>query len=145
MTPNPCRLHTYRLSHSRRGFPFFHFSFLHTLVLLLLNHHHLSHLSHFLVNCIQTHLLFSSSSFSHLLPAPPPTLLEMRELSELPWPAPVGQLEEEPPVREQGDLSPRTPPEPPPLPIYYQCKHTYAVSLTSTTQAVVLHLLSLQP
>ncbi|XP_045904551.1 src homology 2 domain containing transforming protein D, b isoform X3 [Micropterus dolomieu] len=26
---------------------------------------------------------------------------EMRELSELPWPAPVGQLEEEPPVREQ--------------------------------------------
>ncbi|GLD74664.1 SH2 domain-containing adapter protein D-like isoform X1 [Lates japonicus] len=25
----------------------------------------------------------------------------MRELSELPWPAPVGQLEEEPPVREQ--------------------------------------------
>ncbi|KAM7388303.1 hypothetical protein PAMP_024489 [Pampus punctatissimus] len=26
---------------------------------------------------------------------------EMRELSELPWPAPVGQLEEEPPVKEQ--------------------------------------------
>nr|XP_046246998.1 src homology 2 domain containing transforming protein D, b isoform X1 [Scatophagus argus]XP_046246999.1 src homology 2 domain containing transforming protein D, b isoform X1 [Scatophagus argus] len=26
---------------------------------------------------------------------------EMRELSELPWPAPVGQLEEEPPIREQ--------------------------------------------
>ncbi|XP_029285785.1 src homology 2 domain containing transforming protein D, b isoform X1 [Cottoperca gobio] len=26
---------------------------------------------------------------------------EMRDLSELPWPAPVGQLEEEPPVREQ--------------------------------------------
>ncbi|XP_068599850.1 src homology 2 domain containing transforming protein D, b [Brachionichthys hirsutus] len=26
---------------------------------------------------------------------------EMRELSELPWPSPVGQLEDEPPVREQ--------------------------------------------
>ncbi|XP_070817593.1 src homology 2 domain containing transforming protein D, b isoform X1 [Chaetodon trifascialis] len=26
---------------------------------------------------------------------------EMRELSELPWPAPVGQLEDEPPIREQ--------------------------------------------
>lgn len=42
---------------------------------------------------------FSSSQ----LPSP---LLEMREMSELPWPAPVGQMEEEPPVREQGDLSP---------------------------------------
>ncbi|KAM4738595.1 src homology 2 domain containing transforming protein D, b isoform 1-T1 [Anableps anableps] len=27
---------------------------------------------------------------------------EMRELTELPWPSPVGQLEEEPPVREQA-------------------------------------------
>ncbi|XP_012720247.2 src homology 2 domain containing transforming protein D, b isoform X1 [Fundulus heteroclitus] len=29
---------------------------------------------------------------------------EMRELTELPWPAPVGQLEEEPPVREQAQF-----------------------------------------
>ncbi|KAM4738596.1 src homology 2 domain containing transforming protein D, b isoform 2-T2 [Anableps anableps] len=29
---------------------------------------------------------------------------EMRELTELPWPSPVGQLEEEPPVREQAQF-----------------------------------------
>lgn len=57
----------------------------------------------------------------------------MRELSELPWPAPVGQLEEEPPVKEQGDLPPWTQPEQTPPP------------LTSLTQSVVLHLLHLHP
>ncbi|MEQ2250607.1 hypothetical protein ILYODFUR_002720 [Ilyodon furcidens] len=29
---------------------------------------------------------------------------EIRELTELPWPAPVGQLEEEPPIREQAQF-----------------------------------------
>lgn len=75
----------------------------------------------------QAHLLCSHSvaPFFSLLtsscfppPPPPPPLLEMRELSELPWPAPVGQLEEEPSVREQGDLAPWTQPldNPPPRP-----------------------------
>lgn len=59
------------------------------------------------------------------LPHSPP-LLEMRELSELPWPAPVGQMEEEPPIRELGDLSPRTPRLLTPLsPAFFlQVKHT---------------------
>ena len=49
-------------------------------------------------------------------PRSPPSSLDMRELSELPWPAPVGQLEEEHLVREQGDLPPwtHTPSTPPP-------------------------------
>lgn len=46
--------------------------------------------------------------FSFFLPCSP-LLSDMRELSELPWPAPVGQLEEESFIREQGDLSPWTP------------------------------------
>ncbi|KAM8874246.1 src homology 2 domain containing transforming protein D, b isoform 3-T3 [Spinachia spinachia] len=35
---------------------------------------------------------------------------EMRDLSELPWPAPVGQLEEEPPVREPVQTDGSSPP-----------------------------------
>lgn len=42
----------------------------------------------------------------------------MRELSELPWPAPVGQLEEEHPTKEQGDPSPWTQQPPPPIPCF---------------------------